>query len=157
MAGERLSRGDLLFLIGLLSVFGIADAAYLTWQWYEAANSTWCDISSYLSCTRVRLSPYASFAGVPTAAIALAGFAVVLLLVFLAFRGLIHLGPWRLDRWILALASAGAVFGTSLTAIEVFVIQAICILCVIGFAMGLGILGVAFALAREETSPASAP
>src|SRR3989304_2988863 len=98
MAGASLSRGDLLLLVVVLGAFGIADSAYLAFQFYEAPGKSWCDLSDYFSCTAVRESPYASFAGIV------------------------------------------------LTLIEIFVIQAICILCVIGFALDLGILGLALLL-----------
>ncbi|MEK6988050.1 MAG: vitamin K epoxide reductase family protein [Candidatus Thermoplasmatota archaeon] len=141
-----LSRGDLLLLIAVLAVFGAADAAYLTWQWYEAASSSWCDLSSYFSCSRVRASEFSSVGGIPTALIAVAGFLILLVLVVLAFRGVELLGPWSLDRWLLVFAGIGALLGLGLTLVEIFVIAAICILCVIGFAIDLGILFFAWRL-----------
>ncbi len=135
----HLSRGDLLVLVALLALFGIADSAYLTWEWYESEGAPWCDLNAYFSCSRVRGSPYAVFAGVPTAWIGVVGFAVLFLVVILGLRT-DGLGPWPPERWVLGFAIVGAVLGLGLTVIEIAVIQAICVLCVFGFALDLGIL-----------------
>ncbi len=146
MARAQLSRGDLMLLVAVLAGAGIADAAYLTWQWYEAANRSWCDFGSYFRCTLVRKSSYASFAGVPTAMVGLLGFVLLLGIAVLAFRGIERIGPWSVDRWLVLVAGIGALLGLGLTFVEVFVIEAICILCVIGFAIDLGILFFAWRL-----------
>src|SRR3972149_4202512 len=70
--------GGVLLLIAVLAAFGVADAGYLTYQWYEAADSTWCDLDSYWSCSAVRESPWASVAGIPTAVVGVAGFGILL-------------------------------------------------------------------------------
>src|SRR3989304_9870015 len=77
VAKERMSPGDLLLLTATLAVFGIATSAYLTWQWYEAANRTWCDLDAFFSCTKVRESPFSAVAGLPTAFVGVAGFGIL--------------------------------------------------------------------------------
>jgi len=150
------ARGDVLLLIAVLAAFGVADAGYLTYQWYEAADSTWCDLDSYWSCSAVRESPWASVAGIPTAVVGVAGFGILLALAGAALRGTADLGPWPTDRWILLFGILGAAVGAGLTLVEVFVIQAICILCVIGFALDLGILGLAAVLVRGSRTSRAA-
>lgn len=140
MAREALSRGDVLLLVAVLAAFGVATSVYLTYQWYERASQSWCDLDPFWSCTRVRESPFASVAGIPTANVGTIGFAAILVLALLGLRGVDRLGPWALDRWLLLLAVAGALIGFGLTLIEVFVIQAVCLLCALGFAIVLGIL-----------------
>ncbi len=137
-------------LVGVLAAFGMADAGYLTWQYYEAVKATWCDFSSFFSCSRVGGSPYASVAGIPTALLGFLGFLVLFLLVVAAFRGAERVGPWSVDRWLLVFGLAGALIGLGLTFVEVFVIQAICILCLIGFVLDLGILALAWLLVRSS-------
>jgi len=146
----RLARGDLLLLIASLAAFGVLDAGYLTWQWYASASAPWCDLDAYFSCTKVRESPYAAVAGIPTATLGFAGFAILLGLAVLALRGVDRIGPWTTERWLLAFAIVGALIGLGLTFIEVFLIQAICILCVLGFGLDLGILGLAVVLSRTD-------
>lgn len=148
-AVARLSRGDLLLLVALLAVFGVVDAVYLTYQWYQAASASWCDLNPLWSCTAVRESPYASFGGVaPTSLVGVAGFVVLLALAVLALRGVEKVGPWSVDRWLLVFAILGSLVGLGLSIIEVFVIHAICILCVLGFVLDLIILGAAVLLVR---------
>ena len=141
-----LSRGDRLLLVAALAGFGVLNAAYLTWQWYAVASDAWCDLDEYFSCTKVRDSGWSAVGGVPTATVGVVGFAVLLGLAALALRGTLRLGPWSLDRWLLLFALAGAAVGAGLTVVEVLVIQAICILCVFGFALDLAILGLAVTL-----------
>ncbi len=157
MAREPMSRGDLLLLIAVLAAFGIVTSAYLAWQWYEAATSSWCDLGSYFSCTKVRESPYAAVAGIPTAVVGVVGFAILFILAALALRGIGRIGPWSLDRWFLFFAILGALTGIGLTFVEIFVIQAICILCVLGFVLDLGILGLAAILVRSPASTEGTP
>ncbi len=153
MARARFARGDLLLLVAVLSAFGLVDALYLTYQWYEKASSTWCDFGGLFSCTKVRESWYAAIGGVPTAWIGVAGFVVLLALSVLALRGVDRVGPWSVDRWILVFGIFGALVGLGLTFIEIFVIEAICILCVIGFLLDLGILAAAVLLVRGAGEP----
>src|SRR5437867_6111280 len=140
MAEGRLSRGDVLLLVAVLAVFGVADSVYLTWQWYEHASQSWCDVDPFWSCTKVRESPFAAVAGVPTANVGTVGFALVLALAALGLRGVERIGPWALDRWLLLLAIAGALVGGGLSVVEVVVIDAVCVLCALAFAIDLGVL-----------------
>ena len=147
---ERVSRGDLLLLIAVLSAFGVVTSAYLTWQWYEAASSTWCDLDAYFSCTRVRESPYASVAGIPTSTVGLLGFAILLALASARLRGVATVGPWSTEGWLLGFSLVGTGLGVGLTLIEIFVIQAICILCLVAFALGLGALAAVAIIGRTS-------
>ena len=146
------ARGDLLLLIAVLAAFGVVDAADLTYEWYAAGSASWCDVSSYFSCTKVRESPYAAVGGIPTATIGVVGFVLILLLAVMILKGLEVPGPWRAQRWLLALAVVGALIGLGLTVLEVAVIQAVCLLCALGFGLDLGILGLAVVDARAVQS-----
>lgn len=157
MTRESFSRGDLLLLTAIFSAAGAAVAAYLAYEWYAAFNSSVCDINSYFSCRAVGQSSYASIAGVPTALVGLGGFVILLGLSLGAFRGVERIGLWSTDSWILLFASLGALVGLGLSYLEVFVIQAVCILCATGFALDLGILAVAAVLRRKSrVSPEAA-
>lgn len=148
MAREQLSRGDRLVLVAILASAGAVVAAYLTYEWYVAFSSPFCDITSYFNCTKVGRSPFAAIGGVPTAVIGLAGFLILLGLSILAFRGVERIGPWSTDAWILLFAVVGSLVGLGLTFIEIFVIEAVCVLCTAGFALDLGILATAWSLRR---------
>lgn len=150
MAGVRFTRGDGLLLAALLAAVGIAVSAYLAWQWYASAGASWCDIGSYFSCSRVRESPFAAVAGIPTAMVGVVGFAILLLLTFLALRGRERIGPWTTDHSLVAFSLVGGAIGTGLTIIEIAVIQAVCVLCVLGFVLDLAILGIGVSLTRGD-------
>ena len=151
MSGNRISQGDLLFLTLILSVAGIVISGYLTWQWFEAASASWCDVSTYFSCSRVRDSPYSAVGGVPTAVVGVAGFAVLLALAVLLLRGRTSLGPLPVLPALLVFAVIGASVGLGLTVVEVFIIGAVCILCAAGFAIDLAIFALAFTLWRGSS------
>ncbi len=146
----RLSRGDLFVLVSILASAGIADSAYLAWQWYASVSAAACDISDYFSCSRVRESPYAALGGIPTAWIGVVGFAILVAFAILGLRGVQRVGPWTTERWILRFAILGGILGTVLTGIEVFAIQAVCILCAFGFALDLAVLAAAVLLMRLD-------
>lgn len=149
MASRGMSRGDLLLLALVLAIGGIADAAYLTWQWYAEAGASFCDVNAYFSCSEVRRSIFSSVAGVPTAVIGLAGFVILAALAGLAFSGRARVGSWRIEPIFLGFAVLGALVGAGLFLIEIFIIHAICLLCVIGFALDLGITGLAAVLLKR--------
>jgi uncharacterized membrane protein len=156
VAREGLSRGDLLLVVAILAAAGVAVSAFLTWQWYSGEGAGVCDISNYFSCTRVRESPFASIAGIPTSTVGLGGFLILLTFAVAALRGMRDLGPWSLDTWILLFATLGSLVGLGLSFLEVFVIQAVCVFCASGFALDLGILAVAIAMRRASRSAAAA-
>src|SRR5215213_8638766 len=68
----------------LLSVFGIADALYLTIE-HVTGQSVRCTIIS--GCSEVLSSPYAVVAGIPLAAIGAAAYFTVFSLAILALFG----------------------------------------------------------------------
>jgi len=143
-----LGRGDLLLIVATLAAFGAADGAYLTWDWYASEGATWCDLNSYWSCSAVRESPWSHVGPVPTAVVGLLGFLALLAVAVLALRGVEIISRWSTNRWLLALAVVGALVGLGLTLVEILVIRAMCLLCVIGFGLDLGILGLAILLVR---------
>ncbi len=146
----RLARGDVLLLIAVLAAVGAADGAYLTYEWYAAASSSWCDVNAYFSCTAVRQSVWSAIGGVPTATVGLGGFLILLVLAALSFRGVDAICRWSTDRWLLLFVGVGAAIGFGLTLIEIFAIHAICLLCLLGFVLDLGILGLAVFLRGAE-------
>ena len=151
MAPGSLSRGDRLALVLVLAIAGALVSAYLMLDWYRAASSSWCDVSSFFSCTRVRDSAFAAVGGVPTAIIGLAGFAMLASLSVIGSRGRTALGGWPIERWMLVFALIGAGIGTALSVLEVFVIQAVCLLCAVGFGLDLAILAVTATLRASDS------
>ena len=116
-------RLDLVTL--LLSLVGIVLAGYLTIVHYRE-NLLVCGISS---CHTVQASKYAVFLGIPVAVLGLAMY------VALAILALVRLWlPFREEQatyGLFILAFAGVLFSGYLTAIELWVINAICQWCVV--------------------------
>lgn len=116
-------RLDLLTLA--LAVAGIVLAGYLTIVHYRA-NLLVCGISS---CHTVQASKYAVFLGIPVAVLGLAMYIALAILALARLRL-----PGRADQAtyaVFTLAFVGVLFSGYLTAIELWVINAICQWCVV--------------------------
>lgn len=156
MAGTGFSRADLFLLAAILAVAGVAVSAFLTLQFYTGLGAGACTVNVFWNCETVRNSPFSSFLGIPTAAMGLGGFVILLAISVLGLRGVARLGPLSLDAWFLGFAILGALIGLGLTLVEILVIGAICIFCLSGFVLDLGVLWAAM-MARRTSRPASAP
>lgn len=111
----------------LLGLVGLADSLYLTWYHYDPAVRV-CLVTS--GCEVVNASSYAMVGPVPVAAVGAGGYLLIL-------------GALVLRRWgppSLHGTAAGAVFGLAvlgcgfavyLTAVEVFVLHALCGWCLL--------------------------
>jgi uncharacterized membrane protein len=110
----------------LLALGGLFVALYLLLYHLGYYGALVCGTGS---CEVVQTSEYARFLGQPVPLWGVLWYAGVLLL------GLLSMGPVVGKRWaqgLLALAVAGGVlFSTYLTAIELFVLHAVCMWCVV--------------------------
>ncbi len=102
----------------VVALAGLGVAAYLTWVHY-ADSSALCLAGG--GCETVQTSEYATIAGVPVAAFGVAAYASVLAL--LAWDS----GYARLGAATIALV--GLLFSVYLLALQLFVIEAVCIWC----------------------------
>ncbi len=117
-----------------IALLGLLLSGYLLREHYATTASSFCDINSRISCDVVNKSPYAEIFGVP---VSLLG--VLYYLGVLAFA----LAPERLAKLLAAgdtgllwtflagYALFGVAFSAYLTAIEAFVINVFCPLCVV--------------------------
>jgi uncharacterized membrane protein len=109
---------SLRFAAGLVALAGLAVAGYLTWVHFDDAALV-CVAGG--GCETVQESDYAEIAGIPVAMLGLGAYATVLGLV-----------AWdtpnaRLGAAMLALV--GLVFSLYLLALQLFVIDAVCVWC----------------------------
>ena len=119
----------LLATIALLSFAGVIDSAISLQRHYAKSATAYCDFSQQFSCDIVNRSEYSSIAGIPVAAIGVAGYATLFLLsTFLRSR---PETPTRLA----ALSVAGLVFALYLTYIEAYQLMTWCILCLLSLAL----------------------
>lgn len=112
-------------LILVLCVLGLVVSGYLTYLHFrpEKLDTSFCNISDYLSCSTVNKSSYAWFLGVPVSFIGMFGFLLM---------GGLALSRFQYNRvGIFFLSLFGLGFMVYLTAAEVFIIGAVCVLCVV--------------------------
>ena len=122
---ETPPRNSILFLfIAILSVAGMVDSAIALQRHYAKSTTNFCDFSQKFSCDIVNRSEYSTMAGIPVAAIGVAGYAALFVLAtFLKSR------PETPTRLLVA-SLAGLVFALYLTYIEAYQLTTWCILCV---------------------------
>jgi len=110
-------------MIAVLSLAGVIDSVISLQRHYAKSATDFCDISQQFSCDIVNRSEYSNLAGIPVAAIGVAGYAALFLLsTFWKSR------PETPNR-LLAAAFAGLVFALYLTYIEACKLMTWCILC----------------------------
>jgi uncharacterized membrane protein len=106
--------------VAVLALLGLAVAGYLTYVHYEDLKPICAGGGG--GCEKVQSSSYSELAGIPVAVLGLAGYAVILISVWI---------PGDLGRLLGALtAVVGFGFSAYLTWVELFEIDAICQWCV---------------------------
>ncbi len=119
-----------------LAATGTAVAAYLSWMALDGGQEVACGPVG--DCAAVQSSQYAEVAGVP---VSLPGLGMYMLLLLLAgLRRFRASAPPIMAVWTFALALGGTLYSAYLTYLELFVIEAICLLCVVSAAVVTAIL-----------------
>ena len=123
----RWSGGGLAFTTMVVSLLGLADAAYLTYQHFsESTSFAGCSESGAVNCVAVTTSPESHVVGIPVAVLGLAFF--VFMVAINSRWG--WKAPWSAVHWVrLASVVVGIVFVLYLIWAELFRINAICLYC----------------------------
>jgi uncharacterized membrane protein len=135
-------------LVLALAGLGVAIDLWVLHHRAHAGGTAFCDISDTVSCSKVALSPYAVFLGVPTAAwgalayLAVAGLAATAL-------GRRRPGPAWPGGLLLILTGLMSLGAVALAAVSELVIHAFCIMCSVSWALSFALLGLSVALARR--------
>lgn len=131
--------------LAVLSALGLGVAAYLTWT-YTMGGSPVCLGSG--GCDTVQHSPYAWIMGIPIPA--LGGLVYVLLLgtALLTLRARKE-SQENLLLALFGLSLAGVLFSAYLTYLELYVIYAICLWCVVSAVIMAAIFGLALLAWRQ--------
>jgi len=108
------------YVLVLLAGLGIVASVLALREHYRTEGDSPCSINERWDCGIVNHSPYAMLAGIPVAALGIAGY---LLMGALAWR--------RAYRFLLAVALAGLAYSLYLAHIESTVLGVWCIYCVI--------------------------
>jgi uncharacterized membrane protein len=135
-----LSDRALRLTAAIAALAGVGVAGYLTWAHY-ADSAVVCVAGG--SCEKVQESEYASIAGVPVAVMGLAAYTAILSLI-----------AWdspsaRLSAATVALI--GVLFSAYLLVLQLFVIDAICIWCLVNDVLIAPALAVLTALRMRST------
>jgi vitamin-K-epoxide reductase (warfarin-sensitive) len=130
------------YVLVLLAVIGIVASSLALREHYRTEGFAPCDINAKWDCGIVNQSPFAMLAGIPVAAIGIAGY---LLMGTLALKG-----AYRL---LLAAAVIGLAFSLYLAHIERDILGVWCIYCVIslGTISLISMLSLAKVLARPAS------
>lgn len=114
-------------LIALLAVVGACIATYLTLYKIGVIGTLSCSIGS---CETVNTSKWSRLIGIPIAAWGLGYYLTVLVMAFVGMQPRFEESP-GFARALLAVTTVGLLVSGYLTALELFVIHAICMWCVI--------------------------
>lgn len=112
-------------IVAVLALTGALVALYLTLYKLGVIGQLVCQVGS---CERVNSSRWATFLGLPVAAWGVGAYLLILALALAGLQGLSS----RPIAWALTLLSGwGVLFSAWLTYLELFVIHAVCMWCVI--------------------------
>ncbi|MBI4021373.1 MAG: vitamin K epoxide reductase family protein [Candidatus Aenigmarchaeota archaeon] len=131
-------------IIAIISVVNILIAGYLLYTKYSGAKS-FCDFSPEISCDAVSQSPYAELpanSGIPVAGLGVIAFLLFLIPTLALLRqsgGFLFSRP-VVHRLLLVWGIFSLLFYVYLTYLELYVIYALCPLCIVTFALTIVLL-----------------
>ncbi len=120
MKEKTSSNIDLYKIIMLLAVIGIGLALYLLYEAFAPAHRSLCYVNSTINCEASTKGALAYTLGIPTALYGLTGYMVILLSAIAKKRKL-----------LLFMVTFGLLFCLRITFLEIFVIKAICPVCLL--------------------------
>lgn len=135
----------------VVSVLGLAVAAYLTYEHFTAGTTLACPDTGVVNCVKVTSSQYSKVFGIPVALLGLLFFAGMTVLSLPPFWR--TSSPWP-GRARLAGVLVGVVFVCYLIWAELFQIDAICLWCTVVHALTLVLF--ALVLVRLALTPPAA-
>src|SRR5260370_33646663 len=125
-ATVRWAGGGISFTALIVSVLGLADAAYLTYEHFTQAASFACPENAAVNCVKVTTSPETHLLGIPVAVLGLA---------FFLFMAAVNSrwgwrAPWQAVHWArLGSVVVGIVFVLYLILAQLFRSHGICLYC----------------------------
>lgn len=141
-----LGRLDRLLLVCVVA--GLALSTFAALETTFPALQGVCSVNSWLTCGEVAASAYSWIGPIPVWSLGLGGFVVLLALSVLFLRT-------REERWLWGLwVVAGIGFAASivLAGVEVFLIHAVCPVCLASYVADFGAFAVAWRMRREARS-----
>lgn len=112
----------------VLSVIGVLLSSYLTYQHFATSGSSFCVIDEYVNCDIVNKSTYSELFGIPVAILGALAYALMAVIAYKLYRSS---APKKTAVHALKIITAGSLlFSLYLTYAELFILYAICALCV---------------------------
>ncbi|MCL5411648.1 MAG: vitamin K epoxide reductase family protein [Patescibacteria group bacterium] len=105
------------------NLIGIIDASYLTTKYYSGEAPA-CTVSG---CEKVLTSPYATIGNVPVSLLGL----IYYITIFVVFLIFCQTKKQRFTDLLIAFTTAGLLFSAWLVYLQLFIIQAICLYCLL--------------------------
>ncbi|MCE2513439.1 MAG: thioredoxin domain-containing protein [Acidobacteria bacterium] len=128
--------------MAVLALAGLAAAAVSTFVHAQMVSDpthvSFCDINARVSCTQVYQSRYGSIAGIPVALGGVVWFAGILLLVLAHARGPAA-SRAHVDGYLLVWSTIGLAVAMYMAYASFFVLQTVCLLCLVVYAAVIGI------------------
>lgn len=137
------------FFLGLLSLFGIVDAAYLTYEHYRQVIPP-CTINRLLpiasDCGKVLRSSYSVMFGVPLAVFGIVQYSLLLLAIILlaVYRKKIFV------YWVIFQSMIGAVFSLYFMYVQIGILNSICLYCTLSAIISFAIFFLVFRIFYKE-------
>ena len=116
----------LLFILAILAIVGIVDSGYLTYE-RLSVHIPPCSTHPWVDCGKVLKSEYATLFGVPLSVFGLIHYTTFLALVIAVYKR----GTQILKQAMLLLALFGGLFSVYLVYLQLGIIGAICLYCMV--------------------------
>ena len=129
-------RTRLKWFLGLTGI-AILDTVYLTYIHFKPTASTLCKINDYLDCDIVNKSIYAELFDIPVSILGMFTYILLFVLGWMVLKNIRLTRFWKALRphnllWFMfAVTAFGVLFSGYLTYIELFVLEAVCIFCML--------------------------
>ncbi|MEK9160499.1 MAG: vitamin K epoxide reductase family protein [Patescibacteria group bacterium] len=147
-----MTRHFFLTVLIVLTLIGLADSAYLSHS-ALTADPLVCDIEGLDKCNTVAASPYSKFLGIPLAVYGL-GFYVLILMLTASLYGRT---PRVLVQGLLAVTVLGALASLSFLFLQIVVIKAICIYCLVSACISFILAGLTIGYRKHLLPPVVLP
>lgn len=123
----------------LLLVVGILDSSYLTYERFSGTIPP-CSTSLWVDCGKVLRSDYSVLFGIPLSLLGLGHYAVLLAVTILLVRSKQAI----LKKWVLFQSLVGALFSVYLIYVQLGLLHAICVYCMLSAAVSFALLLIAW-------------
>jgi uncharacterized membrane protein len=123
----------ILITIIALSLAGLADSGYALRQHYAEPGESACNVNATVNCDTVNQSKWSEIIGIPVAGIGMAGYAFFIGASVWLLAGFNRSGLALL--FFAAAALAAFAYSSFLTMVEVFVLGAVCPMCIISMTL----------------------